>query len=366
MEKYLMPFFIALAITYTLTPYAKKLAYKIGAVDVPKDDRRVHTKPIPRLGGVAIYLAFVITTILVVFLIPELVDTVIQNERELVGIMIGATIIVLVGIIDDVKQISAKYKLAAQIVAALIVIYSGVRIEFISDPFNKGEMIALGAYYSIPFTIFWIVGITNTVNLIDGLDGLAAGVSMIASVSLAFVAYLSIPLDPSGVQVGVAAILLMILAGSTAGFLPYNFNPAQIFMGDTGSLLIGFILASVSIEGVIKSATTIAVAVPVLALGVPVFDTTCAILRRLINKRPIMEADKGHLHHILLEQGLSQRQTVLILYFISTIFGSIAVLISDASRATAYLVLVTITFAVTLAALRIGLVKKTNKMYKNW
>lgn len=353
MDYYILAFIIAMALSYLLTPYAKKLAYKIGAIDVPQDNRRVHKKPIPRLGGLAIYIAFVIATLLIAVISREFLDI----DKELLGIFVGSTIIVVIGIIDDSKQISAKVKLLGQIIAALVVVYSGVRIEFITNIFNKTTGISELKQLSIPVTIFWIVGITNTVNLIDGLDGLAAGISSIAALSLAYVAYLN--------EQTTVAILLMILAGSLLGFLPYNFNPAQIFMGDTGSLLVGFILAVISVEGVIKSATTIAVAIPVLALGVPIFDTTFAIIRRLINGRPIMEADKGHLHHRLLDQGLSQRQTVLVLYFISMLLGASAIVISDSSKLGAYLILAAVSLGIFMGALRIGLVKKTQERKAN-
>lgn len=349
MDNYVLAFFVAISLSYMLTPYAKKIAYKIGAIDVPKDKRRVHTKPIPRLGGLAIYIAF-LTTIILMVLIGKDALTI---NRELLGILIGATIIVAIGIIDDAKQISAKYKLLGQIIAAVVVVYSGVKIEFVTNFLNKTSGIAELKQLSIPVTIFWIVGITNTVNLIDGLDGLAAGVSSIAALSLAFVAHLNGQPE--------VMILLVILAGSLLGFLPHNFNPAKIFMGDTGSLLVGFILATISIEGVIKTATTIAVAIPVLALGVPIFDTTFAIIRRLINKKPIMEADKGHLHHRLLEQGLSQKQTVLVLYFISMLLGGSAIIISDTSKATAYVVIAIVSFGIFIGALRIGLVKNSRE-----
>ncbi len=335
MEKYLIAFVVAITIAYILTPYAIKLAYRIGAIDVPKDNRRVHNKPIPRLGGAAIYAAFLITSLVMAPL-----------NQELLGILIGATIIVLIGMIDDVKPISAKWKLVGQIVASFVVIYSGVRIEYIRGVINLGA-------FSIPATIFWIVGITNAVNLIDGLDGLAAGVGIIASISLAFVSFSN--MLPGTTEV---ALLLIILAGSAAGFLPYNFNPAKIFMGDTGALLIGFLLATISVEGVIKSAATIAVVIPVLALGVPVLDTAFAITRRLLNKRPIMEADKGHLHHRLLDQGLSQKQTVLVLYLISSLLGASAIFISDVNIKTAYGFLVALVLIIAYGAVKIGLFKE--------
>jgi len=335
MEKYFIAFIIAVTIAYFLTPYAIKLAHRIGAIDVPKDNRRVHNKPIPRLGGSAIYIAFVITALIMM-----------PIDRELIALLIGATMIVLMGMYDDVKPVSAKFKLLIQIIASFVVIFGGVRIEAF-------RQVPLGIF-SIPVTIFWIVGITNAVNLIDGLDGLAAGVAIIASISLAFVSFTN---SVSGMME--VALLLIILAGSALGFLPYNFNPAKIFMGDTGSLLIGFLLSVISIEGIIKSATTIVITIPLLALGVPVLDTAFAIARRLINKRPIMEADKGHLHHRLLDQGLSQRQTVLILYFISSLLGASAVFISDANKATAYLALGAIMLVILYGALKLGMMKKT-------
>lgn len=344
---YITVFLIAFAISYTLTPHAKKLAYKIGAIDVPKDNRRVHKEPIPRLGGLAIYVAFIFTTIVTILLNRSVFDTI---ERDFTGILIGATMIVTIGILDDIKPISAKLKLSVQVLAALIAIYFGVRIEFVSSILgNTSATTGLGIL-SIPITLFWIVGITNTVNLIDGLDGLAAGVATIASFSLGTVAYIN-GMYP-------VAILLFILAGSSLGFLPYNFNPAEIFMGDTGSLLIGFLLATISVEGVIKTAATIAIAVPVLALGVPIFDTAFAILRRLINKRPIMEADKGHLHHRLLDHGLTQKQTVLTLYLISIFLGGSAIFISDTNYTTAYFIITSIGVVVVTGAYLFGLVKR--------
>lgn len=341
MEKYLIAFVVATTIAYLLTPFAIKLAHRVGAIDVPKDNRRVHKTPIPRLGGAAIYMAFMITSLVMAPL-----------NKELIGMLIGATMIVLMGMVDDVKPLSAKYKLLVQIIASIVLISSGVKIEAF-----RGVSLGMA---SIPMTIFWIVGITNAVNLIDGLDGLAAGVAIIASISLAFVSFTNATVGMMEV-----ALLLIILAGSAAGFLPYNFNPAKIFMGDTGALLIGFVLAAVSVEGVIKIGTTIAVTIPVLALGVPIFDTSFAIARRLLNKRPIMEADKGHLHHRLLDYGLSQKQTVLVLYLISSILGGSAVFISDMNKKTAYAVIAAIGLIILYGARRMGLMKGTQEVKTN-
>ncbi|QEK13691.1 undecaprenyl/decaprenyl-phosphate alpha-N-acetylglucosaminyl 1-phosphate transferase [Crassaminicella thermophila] len=291
-----------------MTPLAKKLAYKLGAIDVPKDDRRVHKSPIPRMGGLAIYLGFLVSVLVALPL-----------DKKMIGMLIGGTLIVLMGIVDDIKPLSAKTKLAGQLISAIILVYCGMKIGKLNIPFTDIQI--KFQLLSIPVTIFWIVGITNTINLIDGLDGLAAGVAIIAALSLSYVAYVNGRYE--------TAIMTLAIAGASMGFLPYNFNPAKIFMGDTGSLFLGYMLAAISIDGLIKGATAIATVVPVLALGLPIFDTTFAILRRAINGRPIMQPDKGHLHHKLLSTGMGQKRTVLILYAISSVFGVSAALMSS-------------------------------------
>lgn len=337
MGNYLIPFITATLISIVMTPITRKIAYKLKAIDVPKDERRVHKKPIPLLGGLAIYIATIVS--ILIFL---------PLDRTAFSIVIGSSIIVISGIIDDTKDLSPKMKLLFQILAAIVLIIGDVKIEFITNPFKGGLVYLKG--FSIPLTIFWVVGITNTVNLIDGLDGLAAGVSLIASMSLFFVAsrFMYVP----------TMIMSLVLAGSCLGFLPYNFNPAKIFMGDTGALFLGFMLAVISIEGVMKSVATIAIVVPIIILGLPIFDTTFAIFRRLLNGRPIMEADKGHLHHKILQRGFSQRQTVLILYLISGVFGLSAVLIAKANSKQAVIIAGIIIILTILLARRLGLVEK--------
>lgn len=346
-----LPFIISTLISFIATPIMRKIAIKVGAVDIPKDERRVHKKGIPYLGGVAIYLGVIITMLIY---LP------INNVTNL-AVILGGTIIMISGLIDDFKDLSPKIKLIIQIVAGIILVLGDVKIEFITNPFSgTGELINLGIL-SIPITIFWVVGITNTVNLIDGLDGLSAGVAGISSLSLMFVAnkfgYLEI------------AIFAAILAGGCLGFLPYNFNPASIFMGDAGALFLGFMLAAISIEGVMKSAATIAVVVPIIILGIPIFDTTFAIFRRILNGQHPMQADKGHLHHRLLNRGYSQRKTVLILYAISAFFGVFAVLISEVNSKRAVIISLIILFAGTIyLASKIGLFslkdRKTKKLKK--
>jgi UDP-GlcNAc:undecaprenyl-phosphate GlcNAc-1-phosphate transferase len=336
MGNIIMPFIISIVLSLSMTPIVKKIAVKAGAMDIPKDERRVHKKPMPLMGGLAIYISVIVTSLL--FL---------PIDKTLISIIIGGSIICISGIIDDIKDLSPRAKLVFQIIAAIVLILGDVKIDAITNPFTKtSKLIELGIF-SIPITIFWVVGITNTLNLIDGLDGLAAGVAMIASLSFLFVAgkFNYIPV----------MIMSSIIAGSCLGFLPYNFNPAKIFMGDTGALFLGFMLASLSIEGVMKSVATIAVVVPIIILGVPIFDTTFAIFRRLLNGKSIAEADKGHLHHRLLKMGYSQKKTVLILYSISAVFGLCAVLIAKANSKRAVTMSIIVFIVTILLAGKMGL-----------
>lgn len=301
-------FLTAFVLAFLSTPIAIKLAPKIGAVDIPKDNRRMHKKPIPRFGGMAIFIGT--TAAMLTFM---------TFDTRIIGVVIGGTMIYALGVIDDLTDLPAKVKFAAQILVAIIIYSFNIRIEFVSDFFGGGVS-NFGTVICFLTTIIWIVGMTNTVNLIDGLDGLAAGTASIASLCIAYVAYIH------GMYLVAGAMLAV--AGGALGFLPFNFSPAKIFMGDGGSLFLGFTIATLSILGPVKGATFIAVIVPLLVMGLPIFDTSFAIFRRLINKRPIMEADKGHLHHRLMASGMGQRRTVLMLYGISGIMGVGAVLIS--------------------------------------
>ncbi len=355
-NKYLLPFFTALVLTYITTPIAEKIAHKVGAIDVPKDNRRVHKKPIPRLGGLAIYFSTMFSFIIFSFFEGFILD------KSIISIMAGATIIVITGIIDDIKPISAKIKLVAQILAAIVLIAGGVKIDFLSNPFVRGYSLIHLEYLAIPATIFWVVGITNTLNLIDGLDGLAAGVGGIASISLLFVASQFIDLAP---LYSIIMIMSAILAGASFGFLPHNFNPARIFMGDTGSLFLGYMLAVISIKGVMKSFTAVSVVLPVVILGLPIFDTSFAILRRFINKRPIMKPDKGHLHHRLLARGLTQKQTVLILYIICIGLGTLALLITEKDAYRSAIILGTGLVLVSLLGTQVSMLDVKEKRNVN-
>ena len=300
----------AALISLITTPVVKSLAFRIGAVDVPKDARRMHKHPIPRMGGLAIFMGFLFSVLIFIDL-----------TAPLRGMLLGAVVIVVLGIFDDIYALGAKFKFMVQIIAALFAVLSGNIITIISNPniFSSQPYWELG-FLSIPFSVIWICAITNAVNLIDGLDGLACGVSAISSMTL-----LVIALVVSEPQV---AILMAALAGGCIGFLPYNMNPAKIFMGDTGSTFLGYVLAVVSINGLFKSAAIISFAVPFLLLGLPIFDTCFAILRRVSHGQSPMAPDRGHIHHRLIDMGLSQKQAVAVLYVISAILGLSAVVLT--------------------------------------
>ncbi len=304
---------MAFLISFAATPMVISLAHKINALDVPKDERRIHHKPIPLIGGLAIFYGFIVSVLCFAVI-----------DRETLGILIGSVIIVTVGVIDDMTDMKAIIKLLCQIVAAAIVVYSGVRIGHFTNPFAQwfgSPYIVLDYWVSVTITMFWIVGVCNAVNLIDGLDGLAVGVSSIASMSLLAMTFLI----SNNLNI---AIMTAALAGAGFGFLPYNFNPAKIFMGDTGALFLGFILACVSVQGFLKISAVISFAVPILILGLPIFDTLFAIIRRLLTGRSPMSPDRGHLHHRLLDMGFSQKQTVAILYTMTAVLCLTAVVIS--------------------------------------
>ena len=292
------------------TPVVRSLAYRVGAVDIPKDGRRMHDHPIPRMGGLAIFFGFMLSVLIFMPL-----------TTQLRGMLLGGVIIVILGIFDDIYALPAIPKFLVQIVAALVAVLAGNRIEAVSNPniFSSEPFWVLG-WLAIPITVFWIVGITNAVNLIDGLDGLACGVSTISSMTLLVIAL--IVSEPE------TAILTAALAGGCIGFLPYNLNPAKIFMGDTGSTFLGFILAVVSIQGLFKFYTIISFAVPFLMLGLPIFDTAFAIIRRLAKGQSPMTPDRGHIHHRLIDMGFSQKQAVATLYVISAILGLSAVVLT--------------------------------------
>ena len=315
---------LAFGISAAASPLAILISKKTGALDVPTDDRRMHTEPVPRLGGIAIFISFIICAL---FLTALLSQGIIEdaNAQEVVekirAILAGGSLIFVLGLIDDYKDIKAIYKFIGQIVCASIAFALGIRIPAITLfgwQFSDGSMEALFISYIV--TVIWIIAITNMINLIDGLDGLAAGVSGIAALAISYSAFLN--------GYHAAALTMAILAGASFGFLPFNFFPAKIFMGDSGAMFLGFAIATVSIISPAKGATIVAIIAPVLVLGVPAFDIAFAIFRRKLSKKPVFEADNGHLHHQLTRIGIGQRRSALMLYGISGIMGIAAITFS--------------------------------------
>ena len=321
----------AALVALIFTPMVRSLAFRVGAVDIPKDNRRMHDHPIPRMGGLAIFFGFILSVLIFLPLTPELR-----------GMLLGSVIIVMLGILDDIFALPALPKFFVQIGAALIAVLEGNRIYLLSNPniFSSDLYWELG-WLSIPITVLWIVGITNAVNLIDGLDGLACGVSTISSMTMLVIALIVAEPD--------VAILMGALSGACIGFLPYNLNPAKIFMGDTGATFLGFTLAVVSIQGLFKFYAIISFAVPFLMLGLPIFDTTFAILRRLAHGHSPMSPDRGHIHHRLIDMGFSQKQAVAVLYIISAILGLSAVVLTTIGVVRAMLFLLALCAAGTVS-----------------
>ncbi len=311
------------AVSFALTPLVKVLAIRFGFVDVPKDGRRMHKKPIPTIGGLAIYAAFLLVVLVMC-----------KVERQLVGILIGGTILVGLGVIDDKYDLDAKLKFLVQIVAAVIPVTQGVIVDYMSNPFPFGPQYLNFGVLGIPITVIWIVAITNAVNFIDGLDGLSVGVCSISCLTMAVIAM--------SLGQTLEAVILGALLGACLGFLPYNFNPAKIFMGDTGATFLGFILACMSVSGLFKLYTVISFAVPILVLGVPIFDITFAFMRRIWHHESPMHPDRSHIHHRLIDKGFNQRQSVAILYVVASLLGVCAVMVSTSGPGKALMVLLAV------------------------
>jgi UDP-GlcNAc:undecaprenyl-phosphate/decaprenyl-phosphate GlcNAc-1-phosphate transferase len=321
-----------------VTPLVKKFAFKIGATDKP-NYRKVHQKIMPRLGGLAVYISF----ILGMFILQP------DTEYHL-WIVLGSLIIILTGIFDDMYELSAKVKLLGQIAAAVsVVIIGGVHVDFINVPFFGQMQFGI---LSIPLSILWIVGITNAINLIDGLDGLASGVSSIALFTIAGMAFLM----GNTYVVIVASVML----AATLGFLYHNFHPAKIFLGDTGALFLGYMIAVLSLLG-FKGVTMISLIIPIIILGVPISDTLFAIARRILHKQPLSAPDKSHLHHCLLGLGFTHRQTVLLIYAIAAFFALVAVIFSQATVWGAIVVITVLLLIIELLAEAVGLMGKEHR-----
>ena len=323
---------VALVVSFLMTPVVKTFAYKVGAIDVPKDNRRMHKVPIPRLGGLAIFIGFMASILLFA-----------EINTEMKSILLGAVIIVVLGVVDDIMALPAMLKFVVQIAAALIPALNGVQILAFSNPniFSESLYWVLGGL-SVPFTVLWIVAITNAVNLIDGLDGLANGVSAISATTMLVIALV-------GGQTQVS-IVLAALVGACVGFMPYNMNPAKMFMGDTGATFLGFILATMSIQGLFKYYAVVSFVVPFLILGLPIFDTAFAFIRRIAHGQSPMHADRSHIHHRLIDMGLNQKQAVATLYVISAILGLSAVVLTTGGEQKAMLLFAALCIVAVVAA----------------
>ena len=339
-------FILAFVVTFVTTPYTIKLAKKIGAVSEEKDDRRAHRKTMPKFGGPAVILGFLVSTIylLLVMSMEKSINLFGIQEywKKLLGFLIGILGISAICVIDDIKPIKPITKLTGQLFGAICVVVAGIRIEGVTLPFlNFSEIHQIT---SVLLTIVWIIIVTNAINLIDGLDGLSSGISVISAISLLVIFVLN------GSSL-ISIVLVTALAGALVGFLPFNFTPAKTFIGDTGSNFLGFSLSVISILGSAKTYTAAVIVLPLIALGLPIFDTLWAIIRRLIKGKSIkavFKADNGHLHHRLVAKGFSQKQAVLILYGISAIFGMFAVILCDSGiwKALSFLLIVMVAIVV--------------------
>ena len=333
-------FLLAFIVSFVATPYTIKIANKIGAVDVPKDKRRMHTKAMPKFGGPAVILGVLVSMIYLIAVMSiegslDLFSTQ-QYGKKLLGVLLGVIVIAITGTLDDIKTLKPWQELLGQTIAAIIVVAFGTKIEHLDIPFLY--KIGFNETFSIIVTIIWIVGVTNAINLIDGLDGLSSGISLISCISLLIIFLMND--SPM-----IATVIVTALSGALVGFLPFNFAPAKTFIGDTGSNFLGFMLAIVSILGIAKTYTLAVIVLPVIVLGLPIFDVLFAIVRRIVKGKSIkavFKPDKGHLHHKLVAKGFTQKQAVLILYGLSASLGMFAIILFDSGiwKALSFLLMI--------------------------
>lgn len=354
MYQILINVLITVLISAAITPLIKRLSHKIGAVDIP-NKRRMNTKIMPSMGGLGIY----ITLFLSLFILQPI------ENQSILPLFISATLVILTGVYDDIKEISPKAKMAGLLTAAItITVLDDLVVAQIVFPFI-GE-IGLNVFIGFPFTILWILAITNSVNLIDGLDGLASGVSIIALTSMGIIGIFFLETGSL-----ITTVIIFTLVGAILGFLPYNFNPASIYLGDTGALFLGFMISVISLNG-LKNVTFISLIIPIVILGIPITDTVYAILRRKLNNMPISSADKHHMHHRLLSLGLNHKQTVLLIYSIAAIFSMIALLYPLSTLIGSILITIALLIGLEIFIELIGLVgedrqpllKLLKKIYK--
>ncbi|WP_423188916.1 glycosyltransferase family 4 protein [Alkalibacterium sp. f15] len=338
---------LTIILSLILTPIVRKLAFKIGAVDVP-NKRRVNKTIMPSMGGFAIYLAFFFS----IFVLQP-VELSISFP-----IFIAATIVLLTGIVDDIKEISPKAKMLGLIVAAMIIVYANdLTVVQVSVPFM--DFVYLPTWIGFPITIFWVLAITNSINLIDGLDGLASGISIIALGTMGIIGVFFLENTSF-----ITSIMIFTLVGAIIGFLPYNFYPAKIYLGDTGALFLGFMISVMSLYG-LKNVTLITLIIPIVILGIPITDTVYAMLRRKLNSMPMSSADRHHMHHRLMTLGLTHKQTVLVIYLIAGIFSMIALLYPLSSLIGSILITIALLFGLEVFIELIGLVGENRRPLLN-
>ena len=328
---YFITAIIALFASFISAPLVRRAAFKLNAVQVPKDERGIDNKPIALLGGCAMIIGFFAASAY------NLASGAIVFDRAAAGLLAGIAILAVCGYVDDRYAISWKQKLLFQLAAAIAyVLLSDMQIDFFTNPFVYDEVVHLPAFVTLPTTVLWLVGVTNAINFIDGLDGLATGVSCISALSLFFVSVLALEMTQSAST----PVFLAAIAGATLGFLPFNINPARIFMGETGAAFLGFTLAAVSLQGMLKSYAAITLTVPVLVIGLPIFNVAFASIRRILRRASPARGDKSHLHDMLMEMGLTQRQSVLILYIASAVLGLIGFVFANKNYLSAAALLI--------------------------
>lgn len=352
-------FLLAFFTSFITVPYTIKLAKKVGAIDVP-NNRKINKKPIPRIGGIAILTGFLVSSVyLIITLVIEhkiILDDSDNYKMKLLGFLLGIFIIETFAYLDDVKDLSPLMKLCAQVAAAIVIYLFGIRIDVIN-------------YYELPqvisflLTVGWIVGITNAINLIDGLDGLSSGVALISGFSLLII-------FATNYSPLISIILITALSGAILGFMPFNIYPAKTFMGDVGAQFLGFSLSVIGILGVAKTVTLVVFIAPVLVLGLPIFDTLFAIVRRMVKGKSfkaVFEADKGHLHHRLMQQGFTQKQSVFILYALTATLGMLAIIIIEDGlwKAASFLLILAAVVAIgykEIKKFKIELIKENRRL----
>lgn len=339
---YLLAFIASLGFSFVLTRLVRNLAQARGWTSPPNSSQHIHQGAIPRLGGVAIYITCIAVVVLSLGFVYWRGVHVDLSRSALLCILLSATLIFGLGLLDDLRSLTPYIKFAVQIVAALLLYAGGLRIGVLPILFGHHDL----GLISIPLTVLWVIGITNAFNLIDGLDGLAAGSALFSTMTVFVVALVH--------GNALVALLSIVLAGATAGFLRFNFNPATIFLGDCGSLFIGFMLSALALAGAEKSSTVVAVAIPVVSFGLPILDTGISVVRRFLSGKALFTADREHIHHRLLKRGFSQRQVVIILYAVSAIFGLLSLFLLYPGGATVGMVLFVLGVGIWIGVQHLG------------